>query len=215
VLALEMSDPWRLSVQRVESMAAAIATVTAELAGRPLPWESLSFEHIDTPGCTLTQQQALSRVFGVAPLRGPNRLRFHAEALDWPVIHTAADAEVSVMLQRQLERRVRELGEPSLAWRTESLVRSRLTQRRRPNLEEIAREMGLSGRVLQLRLKAEGRTFRELVDAARQASAVAFLRQGAPAAEVGYLLGFSEEAAFFRAFKKWTGMTPSEARAAH
>ena len=33
-------------------------------------------------------------------------------------------------------------------------------------------------------------------------------------AEISFLLGFSEPSAFFRAFKRWTGMTPLEARGA-
>jgi len=47
----------------------------------------------------------------------------------------------------------------------------------------------------------------------RQELADDYLARGLSVAEISFLLGFSEPSAFFRAFKRWTGVTPIERRA--
>ena len=47
-------------------------------------------------------------------------------------------------------------------------------------------------------------------DAVRRELADAYLGQGMSFAEISFLLGFAEPSAFFRAFKRWTGVTPLE-----
>lgn len=211
VLALQGMSGAAAGAARIESMAASLHVVCAELAGRQVPWESASFEHLaEQPG----RAAPLRRLLGVTPVRGPNRLRCPIATLDWPLAHGDADAALRAVLRERLERRTRALARASTAEQVAGAIRRRLNARRRPALDEIARELQLTARVLQERLQAEGKTFRALVDAARRDSAVAFLRGGASAAEVAHLLGFAEEAAFFRAFKKWTGMTPAAARRA-
>jgi len=80
-------------------------------------------------------------------------------------------------------------------------------------LEVIAKKLGLGGRSLQRRLKDEGTSFQALRDETRQTLADRYFEQGLSIAEVSFLLGFSEPSAFFRAFKRWTGLTPIEWRA--
>jgi AraC-like DNA-binding protein len=79
--------------------------------------------------------------------------------------------------------------------------------RNRPSLVEVARELGLTPRTLQRRLKAESTTYRTVLDQARLELAGRALLQSAPTARVAESLGFSEPAAFQRAFKRWTGTT--------
>ena len=77
----------------------------------------------------------------------------------------------------------------------------------------VARALGCSRQTLYRRLKAEGITFAELLDRLRRRLALRFVReQGLSVKEAAYRLGFSDPAAFSRAFKRWTGMSPSEAR---
>jgi AraC-like DNA-binding protein len=67
----------------------------------------------------------------------------------------------------------------------------------------------MSVRTLQRRLTAEDVTFEDLVDRVRRDLAERHLSESALSiAEIGYLLGYSEPAAFHRAFKRWTGNTP-------
>jgi AraC-like DNA-binding protein len=80
-------------------------------------------------------------------------------------------------------------------------------------LAAVARLLGTSPRSLQRRLGEEGTSYQEVLDDVRRETAESYLRgSGLSCAEVGYLLGFSEPAAFTRAFKRWRGVTPLDWR---
>jgi AraC-like DNA-binding protein len=84
------------------------------------------------------------------------------------------------------------------------------------DIEFVARSMATSVRSLQRRLAAAGTTYQELLDLTRRETASRYLADRAlSVSEVGYLLGYSEPAAFHRAFKRWHGSTPQEFRLAH
>jgi AraC-like DNA-binding protein len=79
-----------------------------------------------------------------------------------------------------------------------------------PDVERIARRLATSARSLQRRLQEEGTSFRAVVDATRLELAELYLGDdNLSIADVSYLLGYSEAPAFIRAFKRWTGRTPS------
>jgi AraC-like DNA-binding protein len=82
-----------------------------------------------------------------------------------------------------------------------------------PGLRAIARRLGTSERTLRRRLGAEGTGFRELLDTTRAELARAYTRDPRlPLSEVAFLLGYAEQSAFHRAFKRWTGQTPAAFR---
>ncbi len=79
--------------------------------------------------------------------------------------------------------------------------------------EKIAESLNMSVRSLQRRLKEVGTTFRTILDMVRKDLATTYVRDPEiELAEVAFLLGFSEQSAFSRAFRRWTGTSPSEAR---
>jgi len=83
-----------------------------------------------------------------------------------------------------------------------------------PEQAQIARQLAMSERTLQRRLKDEGITFNALVDEVRLELAKMYLADDKLAVyEVAFLLGYSEPSAFNRAFKRWLGTSPSEYRA--
>lgn len=82
-----------------------------------------------------------------------------------------------------------------------------------PLRARIAEVLGMSERTLQRRLDAEGTSFNELVDQTRRELAKQYLRSRKIAiAEVGYLLGFSDQSTFYRACKRWFGTSPGDYR---
>ncbi len=79
--------------------------------------------------------------------------------------------------------------------------------------EKVAAQLNMSGRSLQRRLKEAGTTFRMLIEGVRRDLASTYVRDpGIELVEIAFLLGFSDQSAFSRAFKRWTGCTPSEFR---
>ena len=81
------------------------------------------------------------------------------------------------------------------------------------DMDFVARELGLGRQALYRALKAEGLTYEAVLDALRHRMALNYLAERKVSVnEAAYLVGFSEPAAFSRAFKRWTGMSPSETR---
>ena len=84
-----------------------------------------------------------------------------------------------------------------------------------PRMEEVARRVGMGGRTLHRRLAESQMTYMGLVGDTRRQLAEALLAETEhPLAEVAFLVGFSEQSAFQRAFKRWHGDTPGAYRAA-
>ncbi|HEX5058874.1 MAG TPA: AraC family transcriptional regulator [Kofleriaceae bacterium] len=82
-----------------------------------------------------------------------------------------------------------------------------------PSLDHVARKLGTSRRSLQRRLADENLTYAQVLDEVRSTMARAYLgRPELSIAEVAYLLGFSEQSSFTRAFRRWTGTSPAEFR---
>jgi AraC-like DNA-binding protein len=80
-------------------------------------------------------------------------------------------------------------------------------------IARIASAMGMSRQTLYRRLKAEGVTYESVLDDLRQRMALDYLgARRVSVNETAYLVGFSDPAAFSRAFKRWTGRSPREAR---
>jgi AraC-like DNA-binding protein len=77
----------------------------------------------------------------------------------------------------------------------------------------VARRLALSNRTLQRRLAAERTSFQAVLLHTRHALARSYLnRPDVSVGEIALLLGYDEPSSFYRAFRRWSGVTPQEAR---
>jgi AraC-like DNA-binding protein len=82
-------------------------------------------------------------------------------------------------------------------------------------IDEVARRLGLSQRTLARRLKEEGLSFSALLTRLRHDLADRYLAEGVSSiSQIAWLLGYQEVSAFSKAYKRWTGKAPREARTA-
>jgi AraC-like DNA-binding protein len=144
---------------------------------------------------------------GVSFAQPDDSCRFDQTALRLPI--TQADPVVRSMLRPYAERRVAHIRSSWTATVDELLAAGST------GLAEIARVLAVSSRTLQSRLEAEGTTFAALADAARRERAMALLSQpDLPVTAIAARVGFATPSAFTRAFRRWTGKSPSEYRLA-
>lgn len=79
---------------------------------------------------------------------------------------------------------------------------------------DIAREQNVSASTLQAKLAQRGTSFQALLDDTRHELALGYMGQShLSITEIAFMLGFSDLSNFIRAFKRWTGKSPTEFRA--
>lgn len=112
--------------------------------------------------------------------------------------------------ERELQAR-RLTREDALTARVRSLLVQ--SEDRLPTLEEVASALHVSTRTLKRRLQEEGRNYRALVDHVLEMRATQMLQEeGLSVSEVAFRLGYNDVSNFSRAFRRWTGQSPSDFR---
>lgn len=155
---------------------------------------------------------ALSRALGCPVRFGEPRTEFVFSDEVWRQPSEAASTDLLRTLEELADRMLRELESGELEARVTRLLLEAL-RGGDPSLEAIARKLGMSGRTLQRRLTEEGSSFAAILDRTRKSFAECYVRQGTLAlSEIAYLLGFSEQSAFTRAFTRWHGVPPTAFR---
>jgi AraC-like DNA-binding protein len=188
-----------------ETMAAGIVLTLRRLTGKAFVPRVVAFRHASAGDIA-----EYHRVFGTAVRFGAKdtQLTFAREELSAPIL--SADSTLLPILEAQAKVRLDALTrDGDTSRRVLREIAARLTGTA-PSVNSVARALAMSARALQRALQEEGNSFQGLLDEARREVAERQLRApDATASEVALLLGYSETSAFTRAFRRWTGMTPS------
>ena len=144
--------------------------------------------------------------------RRPNTaLLLDADTLDLPL--PTANADAAAALAAALTHPP--VPRPSSTGARLALaIESALARGEHPDREAMARALGMSGKTLARRLAAEQCGFRDLVETTRRGIAQRLVaRDGMPLVEVASRVGFADQAAFGKAFRRWFGASATEIRA--
>jgi AraC-like DNA-binding protein len=186
---------------------AAFTFMTMRATGLDIPPLEVSFVH---PAPTYAKKYAA--LFRTAVRFGctTNVIALPALALDVPL--ATADAALHAVLTRYADEQLLRLPSlPALSQRVRDLLRAGLPHA--VSLADLTTHLHMSESTVQRKLRAEGTTHSELLDALRRELSLELLAQGElDVAEIAFRLGFAHPPAFHRAFKRWQGMSPTEHR---
>ena len=162
---------------------------------------------------TPSHRQEYEAYFGCAVRfkASENAMVFARRDVEQPFVTQNADllAMVAPRLEEELEAQLRGLSFEEQV----KTVLKRLLGGGRPDVKDVARELGQSTRTLQRRLAEANVTFQGVLEAARRELARHYLLHSRMELnETAYLLGFEDANSFFRAFRGWEGAPPGQWR---
>lgn len=193
-----------------EAGIAGIVQFGRDLCGHALPLKTGAVDFVNPPppdlrpytdyfGCPVRFGQPVTRL--VIPL----------EALATPL--RQPDPTLRALMEEQVDAALARLPQAGDLGEMTRRVVAHLAPQGLPELEQVAQALRLSPRVFYRRLAEQGLNFRALREAALQQVAELHLSdERLTLAEVGALLGYAEQSAFSRAFKRWTGVPPLQWR---
>ncbi|MWV42561.1 helix-turn-helix domain-containing protein [Paenibacillus sp. HJL G12] len=143
-----------------------------------------------------------------------NRLTLHRKDLDRPFL--TYNEELLEILTPALDRTLHERqGNRSVSEMVKWIMK-RSFSAGRPNVQMVAKELGMSDRTLQRRLTDENTSFIHLLTQARHEQARMYLADlSFDIKEVAFLIGYEDQNSFYRAFRAWEGDTPANWRGEH
>jgi AraC-like DNA-binding protein len=198
--------------QAVDTTWAGLARELRRLAAEPLAATEIWVRHAPPDAAAVGEY---ARVLG-APVRfGAPEDRFVLPSTHLDVSVRSANPSLLAAFERHADAALASVEAGATRSHEVARVLARRLKGTVPPLGDGARELAMSERTLQRALRGDGTSYQRLLDQVRRELAVSHLADpGTSAGQVGFLLGFSEPSAFHRAFRRWTGRTPSAFRAA-
>ncbi len=124
----------------------------------------------------------------------------------------AADPQTTQLAREQCEH-LKRLSDAKETFSQQVRAKLFANKKRLPKLDEIAQLFNMHPRTLGRYLTKDGATYQELLDEVREVLAMEFLANPNMLVEdIAYSLNFNDTSSFYRAFKRWTGITPSDQR---
>jgi len=139
-------------------------------------------------------------------------LLIKAEDADRPL--PGHDPQLELLLEKQIVDYLAKLNRNDVVGRTRSTIIDLLPSGY-VSIDEIASRLCLSERTLRRRLKETGSSFKDLLAQTRRELGERYIQDSSLSlTEIAFMLGFSDSSSLSRAYKGWTGHSPSEGRSA-
>jgi len=187
-----------------DAVLARLGVLARELTGIHLVSEEVLLAHPAPP-----ETACYREVFGIAPKfdQSDYALVFDPDVLTLPV--SAGDAAVPDAIMRHVGELIDALPADASLKRQVQRVLANELRGGNPMLDNVATQLKMHPKTVRRRLKLEGTTHSELLEALRRELAERYLRvPELNVTEVAFLLGYSDASAFNKAFRRWFDVAP-------
>lgn len=202
---------YRQGVRRIPIWADAILALVTALCrvnyGKDFQLASVSFTH-PAPACSgdFYGYFRCPVNFGARD----NRLTLPVEVLDRRLL--GANPQLAQLNDQVMTQYLAELDEDNLIGKVKTVIIERLPSGGVSD-SKVTTTLSMNERKLQRKLEQEGTTFKTILNEVREDLALKYIQDnGMTLSEISFLLGFTEMSSFSRAFKRWSGVSPSDYR---
>ena len=157
--------------------------------------------------------EAYERFFGCPVQFGVEENTFVLSAKDADRPLPSANRQLAAVFDGMLTQELARLDKSDVVSRARAAVLEHLSSGEGTE-EDAAKQLHMSPRTLQRKLAEAKTTYLQLVDDTRKDLALRYIEDPRRSVtDITFSLGFSQPSAFTRAFKRWTGLSPSDYRA--
>lgn len=179
------------------------------LSGHPFPLIAAHFS-FPRPGYA----QKFTPIFGqhIEFESKENRLVFDSQFLTLPII--SGNQYLKSLIEDKAKATLQDLTKnESLTRKTKLAIEKQMVNNSAISIDALCDELAISRQTLYRKLKEEGSDFKSLSDDYRKQEALKLLQQEAEnITSVGLRLGYQDASSFYKAFKRWFGMSPGDYR---
>jgi AraC-like DNA-binding protein len=156
---------------------------------------------------------AYERFFGCPVTFGVEENTFVLSAKDADRALPSANRQLAAVFDKLLIEELARLDKSDVVSRCRAAVLEHLSSGE-GTAEDAAKQLHMSPRTLQRKLAEAKTTYLQLVDDTRRDLALRYIEDPRRSVtDITFSLGFSQPSAFTRAFRRWTGLSPSDYRA--
>lgn len=158
-------------------------------------------------------KEAYNRFYGCAVRFGAENDAFVLANADVDSPLLSSNRQLAAVLDRMLTEELARLSKGDVVTRCKAAVLERLESGEMSEAQ-MAKALHLSRRTLQRKLADADTSYQKLVDEMRRDLALRYIEDPVRSiTDITFTLGFSQQSAFTRAFRRWTGLSPSDYRA--
>jgi AraC-like DNA-binding protein len=206
ILSFDIAAQKGYPIMAIERSMSAMVAWGRSLSGTSLPMQQASFS-FSKP----TYFPKYASIFGhdIAFNAPSNSVSFDSAILNQPV--TSANPLLKSMIETKASALIRTLDtHRPVSSKVKQLIAASLPHKV-PGTEQVSATMAMSRQTLYRRLKQEGTDYKTLLDEVRKEKAAQLLKQGNEnILSIGLSLGFKEPSSFYKAFKRWYGVSVKE-----
>jgi len=194
-----------LSFHLVMSVFAGIKIFSPWLINRVIPVEHVSFM------AAAPKNIALYKDFFNAELQfnqPENSITVKSDVLTWPVLN-GDSASFNALTSHAENLLLTRDDQQDIIWQLKSILPDAL-RGQAFRIDDVARQLNMSARTLQRKLKESGQGYQSLLDEVRKCLSELYLVEGKLSMnEIAFLVGYQEQSSFNHAFKIWNGVSPT------